>query len=447
MSIFVHMTTILTILLCVSTAMAVLFAIMWIRAGKAEKSAQSRGAEAALAVKESETRLDAAQKALARQAEAAEQRLEDLRKLYETRLEDERRAAEARLADERRAAEARLNDERQATGERFKALASDVLQATSGRLDQQSRMSLEAVLAPLRTSLETFTKDFKDCYSAEQTDRLSLREGIQGLMELNRRVGDETRNLAQALKGNNQWQGRWGEMVLQNILEHSGLEQGRWFVTQETTTDGDDRLRPDAIVNCPHDRKIIIDSKVSLTYYLQAGNADSAEKRDEFAKAHLRSIESHVKCLREKSYQDRIGLRKADFVVMFVPHEGAYISAMNADPDLWQRAFDSRVVIASPTHLVTLIKLVEQMWQTDDQNVNAMRIAEEAGKVIDKLAGFMGDLAKIEDSLDKAHEAYRGAINKLSTGRGNILGRAELIRSLGAKAVKPLPARFTEGSE
>lgn len=363
-------------------------------------------------------------------------------------LEAERAACERRIADLRESCESRIAAERDASGERFKAIAADILQANSRQLDERSRLSIEAVLAPIRSSIDTFTKDFKDCYATEHTDRLSLREGIGSLMRLNLRVSDEARNLTQALKGNNQWQGRWGEMVLKNILEHSGLETGRWLVMQESTTDDDgDRIRPDAIINCPQDRRIIIDSKASLTSYLQLPSAADETERTALVKAHARSMANHVKQLRDKAYQDRIGLRKADFMFMFVPHEGAYIAAMNADPDLWQRAYDSRVIIVSPTHLVTVIKLVEQMWQTDDQNVNARRIADEAGKLVDKLAGFLADLAKIDNSISKARDACDAAFGKLSTGRGNILSRADHLRSLGARATKPVPPRFSEYEE
>ncbi|MDO4319771.1 MAG: DNA recombination protein RmuC [Bacteroidales bacterium] len=358
-------------------------------------------------------------------------------------LDAERAATERRIDDIRQSCEKRVEAERESAGERFKALAADILHANSQQLDERSRMSLEAVLAPMKSSLETFTKDFKDCYSTEHTDRLSLREGIENLMRLNLRVSDEARNLTQALKGNNRWQGQWGEMVLKNILENSGLEEGRWLVMQESSTDEDgERIRPDAVIHCPQDRRIIIDSKASLTSYLQLQSASDDTARAALIKAHVRSIANHVKELRDKGYQDRIGLNKADFMLMFVPHEGAYIAAMNADPDLWQSAWKSRVIIVSPTHLVTVIKLVEQMWQTDAQNVNTQRIADEASKLIDKLAGFLGDLAKIDDGLNKARDAYDAAINKLSTGRGNILGRADQLRALGVRAGKPFPARF-----
>ncbi len=364
--------------------------------------------------------------------------------LEKTRVE-ERLAAEVRgrIADAE-AMERRIADERAAMGDRFKAMASEVLQANSQQLDRQSRISLEAVLNPMKTSLETFTRDFKDCYATEHSDRLSLREGIQTLAELNRRVSEETQRLTHALKGDTRMQGHWGEMVLQNILEHSGLEQGRWFVTQESDKDEDgNRLRPDAVINCPKERKIIIDSKVSLSSYLDWLNADNDAARETCSKAHIKSVENHIRCLRDKSYQDKIGVCKADFVLMFMPHEGAYLMAMQTAPDLWQRAYESRVVIVSPTHLVTVVKLVEQMWQSEDHNLNALKIADEASKMLEKLIAMLDDFAKVGDSLSKSQIAYDNAIKKLKDGNGNVIKRIENLERLGVRTKKSLPAKMT----
>ena len=364
------------------------------------------------------------------------------------RVDTARAVAEQRLADAEAAHARQLESERRMLEERFKSLAADALQANSQQLDLRSRASIEAVLAPLRTSLDTFTRDFKDCYSAEHNDRLSLREGIQSLVELNRRVGDETRRLADALKGNTRFQGRWGEMVLLNILEHSGLEEGRWLVLQDSNDNGEGRLlRPDAIINCPHDRKIVIDSKASLSDYLRMLNANTDAERDAALHAHIRSVENHIRELRDKAYQDHIGLNKADFVLMFMPHEGAYIAAMQGDPDLWQRAYDSRVIIVSPTHLVTVVKLVEQMWTTEDTNVNAIRIAEEATKMLDKLMGALDDIARAGEQLDKARTAYNSACSRLSEGRGNVLKRIENLNALGIKSKKSVPPALTDRQE
>ncbi len=381
-------------------------------------------------------RLATAEKALIEQQASAE-------KLLESKLA----AAERLRISERESFEQRIAEERAQLSDRFKALAAEILQANSQQLDQRSRTSLETVLAPMRTSLENFTRDFKDCYATEHSDRLSIREGIQQLMELNKRVSDEANRLTHALQGNTRVQGQWGEMVLLNILEHSGLEEGRWFVTQDTCADDGARLRPDAVITCPKDRKIIIDSKVSLSAYLEWLNADTDETRDNCARAHIRSIENHVRQLRDKSYQDHFGANKTDFVLMFMPHEGAYILAMQTAPELWQRAYESRIVIVSPTHLVTVIKLVEQMWQTEDHNVNALRIADETSKMLEKLISMLTDFAKVGDTLGKSQEAYDSAIRKLKEGPGNVVKRIEDIVRLGVRTKKSLPQKLQNPSE
>lgn len=397
---------------------------------------------AALSAAEAARDLEAAR----REAEAlraeGQRAVENARAEGERRLEDSRRAAREQLEQAQTAAREQLEQERAAMGERFKALATDVLRATADGLNERSRQSLETVLAPVRTSLETFTKDFKDAYSVENTERLSLRESLQALAELNRRVSEDTRHLTRALQGNTRWQGRWGEMVLKNILEASGLEEGRGFSLQVSATDeAGDRLRPDAVVNCPDSRRLIIDSKVVLTSYLKYTQSVDDTERAALLREHVRAIETQYRHLADKSYQTRLDVRAADFVLMFVPHEGAYLAAVDSDPDIWMRAFDSHVIIVSPAHLVTVIKLVEQMWTDSDRNANAAAIAEEAGRLLDKLRGFLADMEKVGDTLEKARGAYDAALSKLSTGRGSVLSRHEKMRRLGAKA-GPLPEKY-----
>lgn len=359
---------------------------------------------------------------------------------YEQRLADQASASDALLKQKEADCERRLQDERNAMGERFKALATEILQANSEQLTQLNRSTLETVLSPMRTSLESFTKDFKESYSAESRDRLSLREGVSKLLALNEQVKDETSRLTNALRGDTRIQGDWGEMVLTNILEHSGLEQGRWFVTQEsTTTAGGKVLRPDAVINCPQDRKIIIDSKVSLSAYLDWLNADTEAARNSCATAHVVSVRNHIKELADKAYQDSIGVVKGDFVLMFLPHEGAYMLAMSHDPQLWQRAYDSRVIIVSPTHLVTVVRLVEQMWRLDDANSNALRIADRAAKMMDKMSTALTSLDTVGKAIEKAHDTYNAAIAQMNTGPGSVMRQLEQLQQLGVKSKKPLP--------
>ena len=316
--------------------------------------------------------LNAAHQAQTRQiTQSCESQMQQLRCSHETQLTELRQAYETQIAELKNSYQAQLEHERDMLGEKFKALAADVLQANSTVLDRNSRISLEAVLSPMKTNLEEFIKSYRDTCDVDKKDRMSLLAEIQNLHKLNSEVSRETGRLATALKGNTGVQGRWGEMVLANILEHSGLQEGRWFVTQESTTVDGDRLRPDAVIHCPGNRDIIIDSKVSLTAYLQMLEADTEEKRAQLAKEHLASVENHIKTLRNKDYQSKIGAKKGDFVLMFMPHEGAYLAAMHTNPDLWMKAYDNHVVMVSPTHLVTVLHLVEQMWQSDDQTANA----------------------------------------------------------------------------
>lgn len=354
------------------------------------------------------------------------------------------REANARLTADLTAAERRLTDSEGRESDRFKALAAEVLRELGRDLDDRSRRGLDTALAPVRASIESFVRDLRSCYTGDRDDRASLRQSIASLAELNRRVSQETSRLSHALRGDRGFQGRWGEMVLANVLEHSGLEPGRWLLYQDsTTTDEGRRLRPDAVVVCPRGRRIIIDAKCSLNDYLAMLEADSDESRAALAKAHVRAVEAHVRTLRLKNYQDYIGDDKADFVIMFMPHEGAYLTAMQTDEGLWQRAFDSRVVIVSPTHLITMIKLIEQMWVTDDRNTNARLIAEEAVKMLDKLVGAFEDLEKAGSQLDNARAAYDSAMSRLRTGRGSVASRVSRLASLGVRPAKAVPASLT----
>lgn len=354
------------------------------------------------------------------------------------------REANARLTADLTAAERRLTDSEGRESDRFKALAAEVLRELGRDLDDRSRRGLDTALAPVRASIESFVRDLRSCYTGDRDDRASLRQSIASLAELNRRVSQETSRLSHALRGDRGFQGRWGEMVLANVLEHSGLEPGRWLLYQDsTTTDEGRRLRPDAVVVCPRGRRIIIDAKCSLNDYLAMLEADSDESRAALAKAHVRAVEAHVRTLRLKNYQDYIGDDKADFVIMFMPHEGAYLTAMQTDEGLWQRAFDSRVVIVSPTHLITMIKLIEQMWVTDDRNTNARLIAEEAVKMLDKLVGAFEDLERAGSQLDNARAAYDSAMSRLRTGRGSVASWVSRLASLGVRPAKAVPASLT----
>ena len=338
----------------------------------------------------------------------------------------------------------RLNAEAE---ERFRNLASRVLVSNSELLREQNSRRLAEVLAPMKSDLDQFRRLVVERYDREAGERLSLGERIKDLVQLNHTIGQETRRLTDALKGNAKVQGDWGEMILDNILERSGFRRGVDYSVQETVTgEGGNRLRPDVVISYTEGRKLVIDSKVSIQDYLAMLNAETDDSRERHARAHIASVKSHIAELARKSYQDVVGAAHIDFVLMFIPHEGAYLAAMNLDNTLWQTAYDNRVLIISPTHLMSVIKLVEQMWRHDKQNRNAQEIARQAGAMLDKLRGFVDDLDRIDTSLNAARTAWNNAFAKLSTGPGNLIARAQKISKLGASSKKELPDRYLDVS-
>lgn len=410
----------------------------------AEEITRLRAANAAAETLLAETK-ENAERRISESKDVANLLIEEAKTAAQQQTEELKAAYERQIAELKQNHENRIKDEREALGERFKAIAAEILHANSKQLDEHSKLSLSGIIEPMKVSIEQFTKGFRECYDVENRDRLSLREEIKSLHDLNMRVGTEAARLAGALKGNTRVQGEWGEMVLANILEHSGLQQGRWFVTQESTTADDGaRLRPDAVIHCPKDRDIIIDSKASLTSYLSMLEAEDEDTRKEFRDAHVKSVENHIAILRKKEYQEKIGAKKGDFVLMFMPHEGAYLAAMHAKPDLWQKAYDSHVIMVSPTHLVTVVRLVEQMWQTEDQTVNSEKIAEEASKLLESLNSFLADMSAVGDSIDKVKKTFDSAAHRLSTGNNNVVRVARRLEALGVKAKKSIPDRFVE---
>lgn len=331
---------------------------------------------------------------------------------------------------------------------RFKEMAAQALATNSESLRKASVNSMAEVLAPMRENIENFRRTISERYTEEARERFALGKSLQQLMTLSRAVSDETARLTSALKGNSRVQGEWGEMVLDNILRAAGFRKGFEYTVQASgQTDEGQRLRPDVIINYDGDNHIVIDSKVSIQDYLKMIEADSDASRDAYARAHLASVRKHIGELARKPYRDLAGQNTFDYVLMFVPNEGAFLSAINLDPQLWQTAMDGHVIIISPTHLLAVVKLIEQMWRQDKQNRNALAIAEEAGKMLNKFSAFLEDMARIEKSVGQAGETLREALRKLSTGTGSLVSRAQKIEQLGAKAKKTMPQRFIGDSD
>jgi len=331
---------------------------------------------------------------------------------------------------------------------RFKALAAEILQQNSDTLKSQHESRLTELLSPLRDNIEQFKRTFAESYEKESRERFALDKHIQELVSLNQNIGKEAQELSRALRGNSKVQGDWGEMILETILEKSGLEKGREFIIQESAVSDDGtRLRADVVINYPDGRCAVIDSKVSLTDYIRYVNSENYDEQKICLSAHTASVRKHIDELKNKNYQDYIGSRKADFVMMFIPNESAYIAAMQHDSNLWQYAYDNRVVVISPTHLISVLKLLEQLWQHDRQNRNAVDIAKKAGAMYDKFVGFLTDMMKIRRAIDSASAAYEDSIKKLDTGKGSLIKSAKSLKEMGAKSSRSLPEQFCPDNE
>ena len=364
---------------------------------------------------------------------------------------EEARIENARLKEKIGNVEAFNNSVREETKAQFKSLAADIFSSQSEKFKAANETRLSEILNPLKEDIKDFKRRVDDTYMNSSKERTLLGEQMKRLMELNMSIGKEARDLTEALSGNTKVQGDWGEMVLETILVKSGLVEGDNYFVQRTKNDdgtqikNDDngRLRPDVVVALPDKKCIVIDSKVSLTAYVNYINADNEDDRQRFGKAHLLSVRSHLKELETKRYQDFVGVGnddRIDYVLMFIPNEHAYMAAMTLDNNLWMEAYEKRVVIISPAHVISTLRLIAQLWTRDKQTKNALKIAEEGGKLYDKFVGFVNDMQTVEQSLGKASEAYASAMSKLHTGRGCIVSKVENLKKLGAKTSKTLPS-------
>lgn len=364
---------------------------------------------------------------------------------------EEARIENARLKEKIGNVEAFNNSVREETKAQFKSLAADIFSSQSEKFKEANETRLSEILNPLKEDIKDFKRRVDDTYMNSSKERTLLGEQMKRLMELNMSIGKEARDLTEALSGNTKVQGDWGEMVLETILVKSGLVEGENYFVQRTKNDdgtqikNDDngRLRPDVVVALPDKKCIVIDSKVSLTAYVNYINADNEDDRQRFGKAHLLSVRSHLKELETKRYQDFVGVGnddRIDYVLMFIPNEHAYMAAMTLDNNLWMEAYEKRVVIISPAHVISTLRLIAQLWTRDKQTKNALKIAEEGGKLYDKFVGLVNDMQTVEQSLGKASEAYASAMSKLHTGRGCIVSKVENLKKLGAKTSKTLPS-------
>lgn len=348
-----------------------------------------------------------------------------------------------------------LSMQKQIMEAEFRRLASTIMEDSSRNFVSANKNELDKVINPLKEKLSEFGTAVNKAYNDEAKERFSLKEQIEKLVMSSRQISDDTRKLTDALKGKAKVQGDWGEHVLETMLENSGLTKGREFDTQETLRDesgrallseDDKRLRPDVIVHYPDKTDIIIDAKTSLTAYMKYMEAEDDVTRNAAINEHLVSVRNHVNELASKKYQDYV--KSMDFVMMFIPNDSAYMLAMNAAPQLWMEAYNRRVMIVSPSHLISVLKMVSVLWRREEQNVNTQNIVRAAGEVYKKLSGFCESLEKVGTALDSARSNYDEAVKRLSTGKGNAIRRLEQIKQMGVDVKgNRIPKTFLEGNE
>jgi DNA recombination protein RmuC len=325
----------------------------------------------------------------------------------------------------------------------FKLLADNILEDKSKRFTELNQTNIEQLLKPLGENINLFQKKVEEVYDRESKERFSLGKEVEKLVVLNQKISEEANNLTNALKGQVKQQGNWGEMILESILEKSGLTKGREYFVQESFRDNEGhRFQPDVVIKYPDDRKLVIDSKVSLVAYERyCSSSDTAEQQKELA-SHVRSIRSHIDILSSKNYADLVG--GLDFVTMFLPVEPAFILAMQADPEIWNYAYSKGVLMLSPTNLIAALRLIHNLWQREYQNRHAFEIAERGGQLYDKFVGFVESLSAVGENLSKSQKSYDQAMNQLSAGKGNLVTQAQKIKDLGAKAKKSLPSSLLD---
>ncbi|MCG3681727.1 DNA recombination protein RmuC [Aliarcobacter butzleri] len=310
--------------------------------------------------------------------------------------------------------------------------------------EKKSTTNLTFVLSSFKEQLDSFSKRVNDIYNDETKQRSSLLTEIKNLKELNNQISNDAINLTKALKGQNKTQGDWGEMILSSILDQTGLREGKEYTIQGSFTSAEGkRLRPDVIVHLPSNKDIVIDSKVSLNAYINYSKAENEDEKQQASKELVKSITSHIKDLSSKSYENIDGVRTLDFVLMFIPIEGAFLLGTSSDDNLFKLAFDNNIMLVSPSTLYVTLRTIENIWRNEHQNENAQLISKKAADLYDKFVAFVGDIEDIGTNITRTQKAYDGAMNKLSSGNGNLIRRTEEFLELGVKPKKQLPNRYS----
>lgn len=329
----------------------------------------------------------------------------------------------------------------------FENIANKLLKQNSSELVETNQKKLDEILKPLKENIKTFEQKVEDKYEKELKERTSLMEQIKSLSELNQQMREDAQSLTKALKGDSKTQGNWGELILEKILESSGLIKGEEYETEDYYTNQDGGgSRLDVIIKLPDNKQIIIDSKVSITAYTNYVETDDEEERAIQTKAHIASVKSHIDLLSKKDYSQIPGLHTPDFVLMFMPSEPSFSFTLQNDNNIYNYAWDKKIVIVSPTTLLATLKTVASVWKQERQTKNALEIARQSGALYDKFVGFLEDLEKIEKGIKTSQVAYDDAVKKLSTGKDNLVRKVERIKELGAKTSKQIEDKFFEES-
>jgi DNA recombination protein RmuC len=330
----------------------------------------------------------------------------------------------------------------------FENIANKILDEKSQKFTEQNKTNMDIILNPLKDNIKRFEEQVQKSYKTDSDERITLKTEIKNLIDLNKQISEEANNLTKALKGENKTQGNWGELILEKVLERSGLVKDQEYRLQFSTNNEEGkRIQPDAVIMLPDNKHIIVDSKVSLIAYEALVNSNSEEERAMLIKDHLLSVRTHVKSLSEKNYATSTDFNTPDFVLLFIPIESSFSIAVQADQELFNFAWDKKIVIVSPSTLLATLRTIASVWKQERQTKNAIEIAKQSGALYDKFVGFMEDMEKIGKSIDASQTAYDNALNKLHKGSGNLVKRAQDIEKLGAKTTKQLPTKYMENDE
>ncbi len=375
----------------------------------------------------------------------------DNARLANAGLEADLREQDARHFEEQKAADEKiklLENAEERLRIQFESLANRLFEQKTRTVDEQNKMSLEMLLSPLKEQLEGFKKQVNDNFTQESRERHTLVHQINSLKQLNEQMAQEAINLTQALKGDNKAQGNWGEVVLARVLSDSGLREGHEYQTQVSLENEEGkRYQPDVVVHLPQQKDVVVDAKMSLVAYERFFNADTIAERELAMSEHVASMRAHMRGLSRKDYHQLHGIRSLDYVLMFIPVEPAFQAAIEADPALIRDAMDLNIMLVSPTTLLVALRTINNLWRNERQNQNAKEIAERASKLYDKLRLFVNDMEAMGQSLEKANQSYQGAMNKLATGRGNVIRQAESFKQLGVEVKRDISAPLVEKSQ